>query len=365
MMKKELLRYLSVLALLLMPGAICAQEEVADTVSVDGLTDEGPVVAQYDLSECDWVDICYNPKYAIVTKDGKKGVYDLVRNKNITEIEYRELGYSKDEVDDDSIRSCWFFAKKGCKMGIICVLENSNDMMSFWTDDPEEVYSLDGCTTIDEKMAKRTKKLLQAFISRQHMDNAQIVILDTKTGRLKTWIAMDADMRKEDAGKLLAHSCSASLSVPFREGRPLRNHSLKATDPLTLAMGYNSLFHDGALICPTLKADSVMVEEGVITPEIVERLRNNLRVDRHVSSPLEWLYDGAEWVAYATSDLIYDESDKNQERPIGVQLQFAGVFPVDNPRYTICVIAEKQSPTARLDLLQDLVNPLAKWLKKK
>lgn len=69
-----------------------------------------------------------------------------------------------------------------------------------------EVYSLDDCTTIDNRMTKRARKLLDAFVKQQQMENAQIVILDAKSGRLKTWISLDADIAKENAGKLLARN---------------------------------------------------------------------------------------------------------------------------------------------------------------
>ena len=72
--------------------------EIVDTVYMDEddmiidsvLTETGEIVAdtfrlsdsekwkrnlpQYDLKEYEWVDICYNPKYAVVTKNGKKGL---------------------------------------------------------------------------------------------------------------------------------------------------------------------------------------------------------------------------------------------------------------------------------------------------
>ena len=67
---------------------------------------------QYDLKEYEWVDICYNPKYAIVSKDGKKGIYDMVLHKNNTEIEYRDLGFSKQTVAEDSANISMFYVTK-------------------------------------------------------------------------------------------------------------------------------------------------------------------------------------------------------------------------------------------------------------
>ena len=75
--------------------SISVDEMVVDTVSADELMNDMPIVTQYDLKEYEWVDICNNPKYAIVSKDGKKGIYDMMLHKNVTEIEYRDLGFSK------------------------------------------------------------------------------------------------------------------------------------------------------------------------------------------------------------------------------------------------------------------------------
>ena len=73
------------LALVLVPTLVTAKKrvEVADSIS-----DYSIYVTQYNLKEFDYVDICNdNPKYAIVTKDGKQGVYDIIQHRNITEID--------------------------------------------------------------------------------------------------------------------------------------------------------------------------------------------------------------------------------------------------------------------------------------
>ena len=59
----------------------------------------------------------------------------------------------------------------------------------------------------------------------------------------------------------------------------------------------------------------------------------------------------------------YDEDDKKEKIPVGKQVQFAGSFPADNPRYTICVVADKHSLDTEPSILQDVVNPLARFLK--
>lgn len=416
-----------VLVLLMMPSVVFAQEvvEIVDSV----YTDNGDIVAdtvrlaefdewqqnlpQYDLKEYEWVDICYNPKYAIVTKDGKNGIYDMELHRNITEIVYRDLGFSKQTVAEDSAYTSLFYATMGIKRGIISVCEPSNKVVSIWMDDPDEVYSLDECTTIDKKITKRTKKLLDGFVRNEHLDNAQIVILDAGTGQLKTWIRLDSDLEKDEAGKLIVHSCTGSLTKPFhtimalenegisldsiyngisyrtgikkfdnvvmhqaimngyrqsvaeRKWRELTDSRNPSTSPFIMAVGYNSLALNGTMIIPTMKEDSVNVEKDVFSPTNLTNLIEVLRVDKSESPQLTWLSDGIEWLGYATTESIYSNEDKEMKNPIGKQIQFAGVFPADNPKYTICVVGDKQSLDIEPAAFQDVVNPLAQWLLKR
>lgn len=441
MVKSLFFRNWLVLAVLLVPTLMTAQEvtEVVDSIEVDPnedmiietyYTDDGGTandtiylndeandwkknLPQYDLKEYEWVDICYNPKYAIVSKDGKKGIYDMVEHRNITEIVYRDLGFSKQSVAEDSAYISMFYATKGIKRGIVSVYEPTNDVVSIWMDDPDELYSLDECTTIDKKITKKATKLLEKLIEQYQMENAQIVILDAKSGRLKAWVRLDRDTQKDEAGKLLVHSCTGSLTKPFHTVMALENDSLSldgicgaityrsairkvdddvmrqaimngyrrsvaerkwreltdtgnpSTSPFIMAVGYNCLAHHGTMIIPTLKADSVNVENDVFTSSNVENLREVLRVDRSESPHLDWLTDDTDWYGYAMTENVYTEDDKEKSHPVGKQIQFAGLFPVEEPQYCICIVAEKNSLDASPAELGDVVNPLVKWLLKR
>lgn len=327
-----------------------------------------PVVVSgqvYDLKECDRVDICSeNPKYAIVAKDGKRGIYDMELHKPVTDIEFRKVRFSHRTEGEDSTLISMFCAKKGIKYAIMGVFESDNSIFTIWGDDPDEVYSLDECTTIDKKMTKRARRLLESFIRKEQMGNAQIVIMDAKTGHLKTWVALDADMTKEDAGKLLRHSCSASLTIPFREDKHLKNNRLDATSPFVMAVGYNCLAHEGKIFMPTLKDDSVKVDNAFSMSQIAA-LKEELRVNSNKSDEWSWLDNGLECWGYAATDDIYAEDDIEHATPIGKQIQFAFVFPTEKPRYTICVVANKHSLDVTPVAFKDVVNPMAKWLIKK
>jgi hypothetical protein len=132
-----------------------------------------------------------------------------------------------------------------------------------------------------------------------------------------------------------------------------------------MAVGYNSVGIGGRMICPTLKGDSVEVEDQVLPPSILAALKDVLRVDRKESPQLAWLTDAVDWLGYATTEYIYAEEDRELKTPIGLELQFIGVFPAENPKYTICIVADKRSLDIEPSVFQDVVNPLSQWLLKR
>ena len=132
-----------------------------------------------------------------------------------------------------------------------------------------------------------------------------------------------------------------------------------------MAVGYNSLAHNGTMIIPTLKTDSVNVEENVFTNTNLINLKDVLRVDSDESPHLTWLTADTDWYGYVTTENIYAEDDKQKLQPVGKQIQFAGLFPVEEPRYCICVVADKNSQDASPADLAEVVNPLVKWLLKR
>jgi len=385
-----------------------------DTIYLDDEASEcQKSLPQYDLKEYEWVDICNNPKYAVVSKDGKKGIYDMILHKAVTEIEYRDLGFSKQIVAEDSAYISSFYATKGIKRGIVSIYEPTNNVVSIWMDDPDELYSLDECTTIDKRITKKANKLLGILMKQQLMENAQIVILDAKSGRLKTWVRLDKDTEKDEAGKLLVHSCTSSLTKPFHTVMALENDNISldstkdgmsyrqaikncdnkmmqqaiqngylrsvadrkwreltdtgnpSTSPFIMAVGYNSLSNGGIMIIPTMKADSVNVEEDVFSVNSLANLKDVLKVDRVASPQMTWLSTDIDWLGYATTEDIFTEDDKEHITVIGKQIAFAGFFPVEEPRYTICIVGDKHSVDATPAIFQNIVNPLAKWLLKR
>lgn len=74
---------------------------VADTVEV-----EKPL--QIPLEQCRVMDICEGGCYAIVAYHGKRGIYDLFNEENVTEIDMDEVGFSRHVVAEDSIHIYYF-----------------------------------------------------------------------------------------------------------------------------------------------------------------------------------------------------------------------------------------------------------------
>lgn len=156
-----------VLALLLVPTYSSAQE-FCDSISEDDLiidsvyTETGEIVAdtfrmgdrknvipQYEFKEHDFVDLCSNPKYAVVTKNGKQGIYDMILHQNLTEIEFDELGFFRraEAEEDADIVMNMFYAKKGSQKGILSVCESDNSIFSIWMDESEDKDVVDADKT--------------------------------------------------------------------------------------------------------------------------------------------------------------------------------------------------------------------------
>lgn len=142
--------YWLVMTLLAIPAVTSAQEiekvvdnmEI-DTVEIDNVDDIVAIVdtvgiTQHDLIECDSLRVCPPSKYAIVMKDGMQGIYDMALGQNVTEMEFREILFSRSEETEEGLKSAWFYTEKESLFGILCVYEDDNSIMALWMDDPDE-----------------------------------------------------------------------------------------------------------------------------------------------------------------------------------------------------------------------------------
>ena len=106
------------------------------------------------------------------------------------------------------------------------------------------------------------------------------------------------------------------------------------------------------------------IENEVFSSSVLDKLRDVLKVKGKKFLQLSWLSPKTDWFGYATEEMVYAVEDKEKEIPVGKQIQFAGLFPVAAPRYTICIVADKHSLDVNPSVFQDVVNPLATWLLK-
>lgn len=206
-----------------------AQETtVMDTINVDELAVEKPL--QIPLERCRVMDICEGGRYAIVAYHGKRGIYDLFNEENVTEIDMDEVGFSRHVVAEDSIHIYYFRAEKGLQSGIIGVIGSNNQTLGIWMDNPELVASLSECTTIDEEISRKCNEVLKETMQSLSGRYGQVAVLDAQTGHLKAWVALEKDTTGVADGKLLKKSCSACLFAPVVAASRLAKAGIPLSD---------------------------------------------------------------------------------------------------------------------------------------
>ena len=90
----------------------------------------------YELKDCDKVDVCAeSPKYAIVSKNGKCGLYDMIHHVNVTEIAFDELKLLRHSMLESGNNASVFFVVEGLKRGKLSVDEATNNTVYVWTED--------------------------------------------------------------------------------------------------------------------------------------------------------------------------------------------------------------------------------------
>lgn len=185
---------------------------MADTVSMDELVGKKPT--QVPLKQCHVTHISEDGRYAVVSNSGKRGIYDLIKGENVTEIDMDEMGYSRHVVEEDSIHIYYFWAERGLQSGIIGVIGSNNHTMAIWMDNPDLVATLSECATIDEETSRKCRKILKGAMNSLARSYGQVAVLDAKTGHLKAWVALEKDTTGITDAKLLKKSCSACLFAP-------------------------------------------------------------------------------------------------------------------------------------------------------
>lgn len=152
-------------------------------------------VTQHDWSRYVWVDTC-TARYAVVhDSNGRCGIYNLEKHENITELEYRQLNFLRIMNLEGGKNATVFYGKKGVREGVVAV-DPDDKVMELIQEDNEMFYSLDSCTTIDERIEDFARKLLKKKLEAKDNEGAtygQILVMDTKTAQIKAWVSMEDD----------------------------------------------------------------------------------------------------------------------------------------------------------------------------
>lgn len=103
--------------------------QVNETIFADSIDSANSPVPQIPLEECDSLmarDITDN--YGVVYKDGKCGIYDLVKNQNVTRIEYSYLWYAyRKEFEGEYF--IYFSWEEPETIGVVGVAESNNQFI--------------------------------------------------------------------------------------------------------------------------------------------------------------------------------------------------------------------------------------------
>ena len=104
--------------------------QVTDTVSCDTLDLSKPPIPQIPFEELDSLTMSsLDDRYVVVYKDGKCGIYDLLKEENVTRIEYGYLRFSfRKEMENEYYT--YFFWEEDTTRGVIGIAEVNNQFIS-------------------------------------------------------------------------------------------------------------------------------------------------------------------------------------------------------------------------------------------
>lgn len=110
--------------------------EVVDTIACTEL--DNPLVPQIPFEELDSMTMqSLSDRYVVVYKEGKCGIYDLMREKNVTRIEYDELVMAfRKELEGESYT--YFRVVVERKKGLLGISERDNQFVAVLMSKEEE-----------------------------------------------------------------------------------------------------------------------------------------------------------------------------------------------------------------------------------
>jgi len=407
--------------------AFAPQSAMAQTDTVDVSKTERVKPTQVPLEQCESVDTCEVARYAIVSKDGKFGIYDLRKHENITEIDLDQLRYFRNIVTEDNDTICYFYAEKCTQNANIGTV--NGETVAVWGDNPDYVASIGECTTIDEVIIARCRKELEKTMKKMDGDYGQVAVIDAQTGQLKAWVAIQKDDGKYEDSKLYKYSCTSHLVRPMLVAGLLGQANISLED--SVDTGYGILNIGDSIVIRDHNWRSggygaITYRQGLVNKSNVAMFKAICNVDKHNGirkwrrlNAFEKDCDAMELAAVISSlytcgkllvpTLFGDSVMVKEEMPFtpkmleymrmilieanteGTQakyapkdlliaglygtatsedgekeLSFAGCFPTDEPRYAIGVFIDKTGETLSTPKqLSELVNGLIERLSKR
>ena len=145
----QIMRKIFVLSFFLLASKVVAQEvevvdfidmnsdnyiieyvEDGDSIRADTIDLSIPSIPQIPLEKCDSLTLnSPGDRYGVVWKEGKCGIYDIVKWENVTKIEYKDLWYSFRKEMEGEYYSYFGWDEDDTK-GIIGVAEVNNQFIS-------------------------------------------------------------------------------------------------------------------------------------------------------------------------------------------------------------------------------------------
>ena len=178
------MKHIITLVLVLFTLTVSAQDIlVTDTVKTESVT-------QHPWSENTKVDTCTTNLAVVHDKYGRCGVYDLVKNKNLTELAYRNLHFIGKSTLDDGSQTPSFIGFWGHSRSIITV-SDSGQVITFSKIDNDMCYDLESCRTIDNQLSKVCRNLLENDLMKCEALYGQVFVMDSQTGDVKAWVALE------------------------------------------------------------------------------------------------------------------------------------------------------------------------------
>ena len=369
---------------------------VADTIDAEEAFGKKPIT-QVPLEQCEQIDTCSIAKFAVVSKGGKQGIYDLEKHENVTEIDLDVAGFSRRYVSEDGIEVFYFYVEKGIECGTIGVVGENNQTVGVWMDNPEYVAKLDECTTIDSVMTQKCEDVLSEGLKQACSPRILTLVgitpmLADINGSLNdkmdlcggiynigdSFSIRDHNWRSGGYGVMtcrqaLTHKSNVAMFKILLENRgddafgiwKKMTSDEKQTNAMELAALFNGVYQKNTLTFPTLQGDSVTEETyNNITP-LGRKYLQEVLIGLNKGKGIQASYAPKKVDIAGVYGNYQGKELENGEHELA-EMSFVGVFPRKKPRYALAVIINRPNEQTHgpKDLADGIVNNLVEWLSK-